>query len=284
MVSQVGGCDDVGVFGSSSSAFWFYGKLSPAINVPPFFAQEIPICEGARIEIIFEHLGIWAGPGVHECKQPEEVTQLGRLVVGMWALIAGQALTWSLDGWVEATEAEFAGSVMGYRPHHYRDPATAQEDSRDSRRIRKAAEIAIELRQMTQYRLALRDIHTAVSDDSDDAIFFAYRAIENAARAIAGVDGELGRAGWEAFHVALGRSAAEGKALMEPLTKARDAVGHGDVNPTSPPHRDQRKELIMLGRSLVAEALGADPNVDVQAGAIDVLEPQPSLPADRPES
>lgn len=159
------------MFGDESSAFWFYGRLSPAIEVPPFYAQEVPVAEKARIEIIFEHLGIWAGPGTCECKQPGEVSQLARLIVGSWGLVAGQGLEWSLDGWIEAKKAHFEGSIMGHRPPHFRDPSMADENSALSQQMRGVAELAVHLRRAPQYRLALRNVNIALLDDTDDAVF-----------------------------------------------------------------------------------------------------------------
>jgi hypothetical protein len=225
------------------------------MEVPPFYAQEIPIYEGARMEIIWEHLGIWSPPGTSGHKQPGEANQLANLVVSAWALLTGQALVWSLGGWIEATEATFEGTVMGYRPEHFRDPGVPREKSMVSKRIRRAAELAILLRSNQQYRLALRDIHTAEREESDDALFFAYRAIENAARAIAGVTGDLGKAGWAGFHEARSRTPADGQAQMRPLTDARDAAAHGQEESSTQSERD---ELILLARQLIADTIQKD--------------------------
>lgn len=249
------------MFGDESSAFWFYGRFSPAIEVPPFFAQEVPVAEKARIEIIFEHLGIWAGPGTRECKQPGEVSQLARLILGSWGLIAGQGLEWSLDGWVEAKKACLEGSIMGHRPPHFRDPEAADENSTLSKQMREAAELAVHLRSKVKYRLALRNIHIALQDDTDDAVFFSYRGVETAARAITQIEDNLDRQGWSQFHRLLGRSPADGKELMQPLIDARKAIAHGQMSaPLSP---EKRADLILLARRLVGEALEADALVPV---------------------
>lgn len=254
------------MFGEETSAFWFYGRLSPPIEVPPFFAQEIPISEHARIEIVLEHLGIWARPGTRDCKQPSEVNQLAKLVVGAWALIAGQALEWSLDGWVEATEAQLAGAIMGHRKRPGRDTSELSEDTADSQRVRRAAELAIRVRRHPPYRLALRDIHIAIGDDTDDSIFYAFRAVENGARAITGVSGDVEKSDWARFHGALGSDARSGESLMRPLTDARSAVAHGDMDLSNPISKERRLELIGLARSLVAKTLEADTKVLTEAG------------------
>jgi hypothetical protein len=246
------------MFGASSSAFWFYGRLSPAFDVPPFYAQEVVVTEGARIEIVFEHLGVWSAPGTLACKEPGEVNQLARLVIGAWALIAGRSLEWTMDGWIEATEAQLAGSIMGHRPAHFRDPGLAREDTPVSRRIRAAAELAVSLREVPGYRLALRDIHTALREDSGDALFFAYRALENVARVLAGSDGELGALDWARYHEALGRDPGAGKELLGPLTAARGAIGHGDQAAESI-EAAERSELLLLARREIAAAIAADP-------------------------
>jgi len=254
------------VFGEETSAFWFYGRLSPPIEVPPFFAQEIPISEHARIEIVLEHLGIWARPGTRDCKQPGEANQLAQSVVGAWALCAGQALEWSLDGWIEATEAKLAGAIMGHRTRPGRDTSELSEDSEVSQRVRRAAELAIRLRRNQPYRLALRDIHIAIGDDTDDSVFYAFRAVENSVRAITGVNGNVEKGDWARFHEALGWDARSGESLVKPLTDARTAVAHGDMDLSNPLSKEKRLELIGLARSLVAKTLEADANVSTEAG------------------
>ncbi|HEX5374961.1 MAG TPA: hypothetical protein VFW48_02275 [Solirubrobacterales bacterium] len=254
------------VFGEETSAFWFYGRLSPPIEVPPFFAQEIAVSEHARIEIVLEHLGIWARPGARDCKQPGEANQLAQLVVGTWALCAGQALEWSLDGWIEATEAQLAGAIMGHRTRPGRDTSELSENSVVSQRVRRAAELAIRLRRNQPYRLALRDIHIAIGDDTDDSVFYAFRAVENSARGITGVSGNLEKGDWASFHEALGGDAQSGESLMKPLTDARTAVAHGDMDLSNPLTRERRIELIQLARSLVAKTLEADTDISTEAG------------------
>jgi hypothetical protein len=253
------------VFGERASAFWFYGRLSPAVEVPPFYAQEIPVSEGVRIEIVLERLGIWSRPGTVDCKQPLEINQLAQLVVGAWALSTGHALEWTWDGWVEATEARLDGAIMGHLGGHGRR-GELDEEAVVSKRVRRAAELAVQLRGNPAYRLALRDIRTSLADPTDDALLFAYRAVEGAGRAITGIEGELGKEGWAQFHEALGVSADEGKSAMKPLTDARDAVAHGDVDPSNPILKERRRELMLLARSLVARTLEADSEVSLEGG------------------
>lgn len=264
------------MFGDESSAFWFYGRLSPGVEVPAFFAQEIPVSPHVRIEIALERLGVWARPGTRVCKQPGEVTQLAQLVVGAWALLSGKALNWTLDGWVEATQAQLDGSIMGHVNPRHREGA--EEGSDDSKRVRAAAELAVQLRARPAYRLALRDLRLALSDISDDAVLFAYRAVENCARAIVGVDGELGRKGWSRFHELRGVGEAEGHCEMKALINSRNAIAHGELE--SSLRGDSRSQLVLGARKLALEALTADPAIALPPDARD-LAPEPSSDDDR---
>lgn len=261
------------MFGDESSAFWFYGRLSPGVEVPAFFAQEIPVSPHVRIEIALEHLGVWARPGTRVCKQPGEVTQLAQLVVGAWALLSGKALSWTFDGWVEATQAQLDGSIMGHVNPHHREGAN--EESDDSKRVRAAAELAVQLRARPAYRLALRDLRLALSDISDDAILFAYRAVENCARALAGIDGELGREGWARFHELRGIEAVEGREEMEALIRSRNAIAHGESD--SGVNRAPSSHLVLQTRKLVLATLAADPSVEIPRYADHLV---PELPKD----
>lgn len=251
------------MFGDESSAFWFYGRLSPGIEVPAFFAQEIPVSPHVRIEIALEHLGVWARPGTRICKQPGEVTQLAQLVVGVWALLSGKALNWTFDGWVEATQAQLDGSIMGHVNPRHREGA--EEGSDDSKRVRAAAELAIQLRATPAYRLALRDLRLALSDISDDAVLFAYRAVENCARALAGIDGELGKEGWARFHELRGIEAVDGREGMEALIRSRNAIAHGESDAGDP--RPPSSHLVLQARKLILATLVADPGIEIPPNA-----------------
>lgn len=252
------------IFGNESSAFWFYGRLHPGQRVPNFDVQEVVISEIVRLELIRDGIGVWSRPGARYFKQPGEATELFRLVVAAYALVSGEALDVTLDGWIEATEAKLDGAVLGFRVE--RSLYASEVDAPRSEQMRAAAELAIRVRQSPNLRLAIRDIYAALQDPttSDDAFLFAFRAVEDCARALTGSDDEANRVDWASFHQELGRSPDEGKERLDPLTRARNAVAHGDVATSDLAEpRGKRSELIDLARATVIETLKIKPGVDL---------------------
>jgi hypothetical protein len=78
------------------------------------------------------------------------------------------------------------------------------------------------------YRLAVRDVHSALSDSEDDAFVYAYRALEDLARAVSGQEEQLTGADWTALHERTGQNPSAAREEIEPLRVARNAVGHGN--------------------------------------------------------
>lgn len=253
-------------FGEESSGFWFYGRLGPTFLVPPFNVSDVEVGDGARLEIGWEGIGLWASPGHRSFKQPGEATSLFRTVVGAWAAMSGTALTVAVEGWVEAHHAEFLDATMGWFSNRPGAAAQALPDTEISRNMRSACELAVRVRSSAAYRLALRDIHSALSDTEDDAFVFAYRALEDIARAVTGSVGQLRDSDWAALHERLGQEAAEARAEIEPLRLARNAVVHGtkDNEALFVAHQ-RRAELLLDARRRVLRALASDPELGLDS-------------------
>jgi hypothetical protein len=167
------------------------------------------------MEIVGDGIAVWSRPGTRAFKQVGDATALFRLVTASYALLARDVFEVTTDGWIEATEAEFAGSVIGFRVDRARTPTDVDPQSTESRGMRAAAELAVAVGERPPYRLALRDICAALRDPTDDAFFFAFRAAEDVARAVSGTVGNIGADEWAALHERVGMTPEEGKARLE---------------------------------------------------------------------
>ena len=256
--------DNAPVFGDASSGFWFYGRIGPAFLVPPFSVSDVPVADGVQLQVAWEGIGLWAPPGESKFKQPGEATTLFRTVVSSWALMSGTALTVTLEGWVEAHDADVAVSTMGWIINRPGAAAQASPESEVSNIMREACELAAKINSRDPYRLAVRDVHSALSDSDDDAFVYAYRALEDLARAVSGTEEQVTEADWKALHERLGQDPEIARKEIEPLRLARNAIGHGN-----PQHADlrearlRRSELLLDVRRRVLRAIASDEELGI---------------------
>jgi hypothetical protein len=256
------------MFGDLDSAFWFYGRLHPSHAVPPFQAEEIEVDEGVRLEVVWDGIGVWSRPGVRAFKQMGEATELFRLVVAAYALLTRKVFDVSTDGWIEATAAQLTGSILGFRVEQSKSVGDVDRDSKESAAIRAACLVAIATRAMPSYRLALRDIYSALREVGNDAFFFAYRAVEDAARVVSGGE-RVGPREWGEFHQRIGLTPEQGEARLAPLTEARKALAHGDENASAIGVADrQRRALLDTARWFVIRAMESDLDLDASELAV----------------
>jgi hypothetical protein len=181
------------------------------------------------------------------------------LVAAAYTVGSGLALDFTFTGWVEATHATFDGTWMGFTvPRGHRPHMDA--NSKRSRDMAAAIDLAVAVFERGPWRLAVRDIHAAylaIDLGSDDAFVFAYRAIQDLAHA-----SETGRKSWPDLHARLGTTEARLKRRTKALRDARNAVGHGDQNdPALVAARPRRKNLVALSRRIVREAIAAEPSL-----------------------
>ncbi len=128
--------------------------------------------------------------------------------------------------------------------------------------MRRACKLAITVQGRPGYRLALRDIHQALSTGGDDACVFAYRTIEDLARAVSGKRGELRASDWASLHSHLRTTKDSFMKRIAPLHKARQAAAHGDESDAELiAARTSREERIAIARRVVAEVLDGDANL-----------------------
>jgi len=247
----------------TSSAWWFLGSLRPTAATG-FNVQEVPVVSpDVRVEVFYNRIGVWSKPGRNAIQTLGQVRELFGLVVGAYSLISGVPLDWSLDGWIEARKASFAGTILGVVPdtRGVRAPMGSPKAQR-SVDMRRAAKLAVATRHRPGWRLALRDIHAALDTPHDDQFVFAYRALEDVARAVSGRLGDLRPADWRELHVHLGTTEGSFKKRIEPLQAARRAAAHGnELDLDLDDAQQSAADLVDLSRQIVAEALDADPNI-----------------------
>jgi hypothetical protein len=252
------------VFGEESSGFWFYGRIGPGFLVPPFSVSDVAVTDAVQLQIAWEGIGLWSPPGERQFKQPREANTLFGTVISAWALMSGTALTVTLEGWVEAHNAAVADSTMGWIINRPGAAAQASPQSEQSKLMREACELATKIYQRAPYRLAVRDVHSALSDREDDAFVYAYRALEDLARAVSGQEEQLTGADWQALHNRLGQDPEIAAKEIEPLRLARNAIGHGNPDHSDLREARQRRDDLLLDvRRRVLRALASDAELGV---------------------
>jgi hypothetical protein len=246
------------------SAFWFRGRLLPSAATR-FNVQGISVAPGVEFVALHDGIAVWSKPGSSEMKTLEAARDFLDIVVSAHALISGIALDFSFEGWVEAKAALVEDTVIGFgvdpRGH---DPYLAPR-SRRSVDMRRAARLAAAARGAPGWRLALRDVWSALSLRGDDAFVFAYRAVEDLARAVSGRAGELRASDWRTLHAHLSTYEDAFRARIGPLQDARRAAAHGDESdPKLQAARQDRAARLAIGRRIVADAIVAEPALPLE--------------------
>jgi hypothetical protein len=167
----------------ADSALWAHGRLSPS-SATRFNVQEAAVPGGVRVEVFADGIAVWSRSGSTFVRSNTEARDFLALIVAAYTVRSGIALDLSFTGWVEATEATFTGTVIGVAvPRGHRPRMDPQ--SRRSRDMRVAIDAAGTAYAKGSWRLALRDVHAAyLAVGNDDSFVFAYRAIEDLARAV----------------------------------------------------------------------------------------------------
>jgi hypothetical protein len=189
------------------------------------------------------------------------------VTLGAYALISGIALDWTLEGWIEATDAQFRGTMIGtFVDPRGHDPMLSRR-ARRSVDMRRACRLAIAAQGRPGYRLALRDLHSAFSVGGDDGFVFAYRVLEDLARAISSARGQLDSHHWAALHSHLGTTRTAFMTRIAPLQEARRAAAHGDeTDPRLIAARSDRGNRLAIAREVLGEALAREPGLPFEIG------------------
>ncbi len=242
------------------SALWVYGRLSPE-KATRFYAEEVEIANGAKVETIVDGIAVWSRPGAAVARSLREARELLGLIVASYALITRMPLDLALGGWVEATNASFDGTVVGFTVDTRGHKAVIPPDGRKSRDMRTSIALAAATLHRSPWRLAIRDVYAALREEragSDDAFVFAWRAVEDVRRAVA-PSGATRRGEWASLHAHLGTTERAFKRRTRSLYRARHAVAHGDdSDPALISARNRPRHRVEIGRRIVLEAMRSD--------------------------
>ncbi len=241
----------------ADSAIWAHGRLSP-YSATRFNVQEAIVAADARVEVFADGIAVWSRPGSNFARSETEARGFLRQIVAAYTVRSGVALDLTFTGWVEATEATFAATTVGFTvPRGHRPHMDAS--SRRSRDMQVAIDVAAAAFSRGSWRLALRDVHAAyLAAGDDDSFIFAFRAIEDLARAVS----PTGKKSWPLLHAHLGMTQRQMQGRTRRLFDARNAVAHGDVNdPALVTARADATGVIGVARWLVRLAFTNEPTL-----------------------
>lgn len=241
----------------STSALWAHGRLAP-YSATRFNVQEADAGTGVRVEVFADGIAVWSRPGAQFVRSETEARDFLALIVAAYTVRTALALDFTFTGWIEATEADFTGSIVGFTVPRGHTPHM-DASSKRSRDMAVAIEVAAAAFAGGSWRLALRDIHAAyLGLGNDDAFVAAYRAIEDLARAVS----PIRKKDWARLHSHLGTTEARMKARTGLLFDARNAVAHGDTqDPQLVAARAKRSQVIGVARAIVREAFKREPTL-----------------------
>jgi hypothetical protein len=240
---------------------WAWGWLSPQ-SLARFNVAEMPAGDDCCVSFLDHMFVLRFGPGLRPGANtpPESVIEA---ITGAFALLEGVAFDRTFLGGMDL-EAGRWENIAYYRQLDRHERALTPPDSSETVAMMRAVRVAETARKLPGYRLALRDVLSALLDRGDDAFIFAYRAISDVARAL----GESGRVDWPALHRHLSTTEEAFRERVGSLQHARDAAAHGDETDVALMlARRNRHGLIKLARQIVADAMIVDDRIALDADA-----------------
>ena len=207
-----------------ASTYWFHGQLTPESLCRFRIGDAEAVNKRWAINVLGD---AWAVKGVQLPESADslalwrECVDVSQLVLSCYALRTGYALDLRIDRWVEARNTPPNTSIV----HAVRwDTMVADKEATAQMTLAIwDAEQVLELGN-PDWRFAHADLHTALRDEGDDWVLWAYRSIEDCARAVS----DPGLRQWERLHAHLSVNEAEFKDRVKMLQVGRDAIGHGN--------------------------------------------------------
>jgi hypothetical protein len=216
------------------SSFFFIGRLEPAelanFNVQNVFLRDR---RGGVLELLGHGIAVW-WPSQSREDFPNLLDTANRWfgrIASAYYLKSGRALEPTLVSWVEALDVKAKEAVIGINDTRFHKVPVVSEDNLINDLMRGAIDLARTLKDTGELERSAQEILRAANDPSPQAFLSAYRALE-CVRRMYEPDFDKRKQGWTRMRndLDLGKTP-----LYEPLSKAAEAIRHGDlpVNGTS---------------------------------------------------
>jgi len=231
--------------GNQASTYFFIGRLGS--SPLRFQVQDADAGDGLRLDVYLDAISAW-GTTV----EPFDTFRVAvrttlDFIVAAYAFKARHALDYRLDNWVEVKGVIGNAGIVGRFLAPNEAPPTLPSTRSPTNTPWKLAARLNRSRLaggVTQnHVLALRDYQQAMLDPSDNAFFFAWRAVEDVCRTVANVT-DVSAAAWGTMNVALNTT----QQMTQPLNDASIAVRHNVMSP-------QRQAQLAAARANRAQTL-----------------------------
>ncbi|MBI2327392.1 hypothetical protein HYU92_03640 [Candidatus Curtissbacteria bacterium] len=232
------------------SSYFFVGKLSD--NSVNYQVQEAKLTNNFTLEVFLDGIAVWGytKKGFDDLK--DEIKEILNLLIAAVSFQTKKPLSYFLNNWVEAKEVKATKNIIGWMMPLFKQINPKTRKSPINTPWKKAVWFYNNLSKgNNNHSLALKDFHSAISDASDDAFLFAYRAVEDICRAINGCD-EIEDKHWQKMHHDLGTT----KKMLDPLTRVATKVRHGNKNHKSVIQaRSNRYNLLQISHNVITQEL-----------------------------
>jgi hypothetical protein len=233
-----------------ASTYFIIGTLSPEADCLAFNPGELPLGKsGWVLDICYTLVTLW-NP---RSRQPfasiksSAREQLG-LLVDLYSFHSNRLLAVKLLNWVEARDVSAKQNMIGAFLGTEAIKVSSNRKNEQNRRWRKVAKVFPYVVNQPHLRLAVKDYVAALRDEGDDAMLFAYRAVEDVCRSLRPIAGQFTSADWQHMHTTIGTR----KDVLDPLIKVAKQVRHGNVtNKAVSAARRRRTKLLAVSRETI---------------------------------
>lgn len=235
-----------------TSTYFFVGRLSD--HTAKYQIQQEPLLDGFHLEIYLDGIALWVNTDKPFKRLYPEVKEIFNLIVSAFVFKTEKPLGYTLNNWVESKKVISSENIIGWVFPHFTPLKPLRKNARESLPWRKAAWLYRNLSNgNNNHRLALKDYRAALSDTTQDAFLFAFRALEDVCRAVTDAE-EIYEPEWNQMHNTLKTTSTERYKIMD-LTKISAKVRHGNVNHKIVPRSKKKKDeyLEVVHKTLARE-------------------------------
>lgn len=232
-----------------NSTYFFIGKISES-NCK-YQVQNMSITKDYVFELYLDGISVWGSTKKPFIDVRAEITKILDTIISSVVFKTSKPISYSLQNWVEVKEQIALKNIIGWfmtRGHIVDVKPTRSPINTSWKQAVKYYQILS--KSNSNYSIALQDYYKAIIDTSDDALFFAYRAIEDICRAVSELDNTEDKA-WDKMHIILKTKESD----IEPLKKVADEIRHGKKNTKIIQSARKRKnKLIQISHSIIEKA------------------------------